>query len=139
MVSKQFGSDYLLRFDKDELLMETLLKFAKDRGIHPSWVNGLGGALWAEIGFYDLSKKQYVFQKIDKNLEIANLTGNITWTNNVPAAHLHIVVSDERLQAYGGHLKELAVAATCEVRLKTFDEAISRKHNETSGLDLIDL
>ena len=139
MTSKQFGTDYLLRFDKDELLIETLLKFVKEHGIHPAWVNGLGGALWAEIGFYHLAQKQYSFKRIDKDLEVANITGNITWVNNQPVAHLHVVVADDNFQTYAGHLKELTVAATLELRLKTFDEAISRKHDDSGGLDVLDL
>jgi len=139
MVSKQIGQDYLLRFDKDELLVATLLKFIKERGIHPSWLQGMGGALWADIGFYHLDSKQYSFKRIDKSLEIVGITGNITWLNNQPIAHLHVVVSDDNLQTYGGHLKELAVAGTCEILLKSFDQAISRRHDEATGLDLIDI
>lgn len=139
MVSKQIGSDYILRFDKDELLVSGLLKFVKDHNIRPAWVQGLGAALWAEIGFYNLDTKQYVFKKIEKNLEIGNLTGNITWLDGQPLLHLHTVLADENLQTYAGHLKELAVGGTCEIHLKTFDQAINRKQDATTGLNLLDL
>ena len=139
MIYRQFGRDFLVRFDKDELLVEGLLKFFRERAVHPSWVSGLGGALWAEIGFYNLSSKQYTFKKIDKPLEIANLTGNVTWTNNHPSAHLHVTLADEPGQIYAGHLKELTVAGTCELRLQTFDQAVSRKHDDNVGLEVFDL
>ena len=136
---RQFGTDFILRFDKGELFVENLLKFFKERSIHPAWVNGLGAALWAEVGFYNLDKQEYGFKKIETNLEIANITGNVTWTDNQPKAHLHVVLADANGQTYAGHLNELAVGGTCEIRLKTFDEALSRRHDDSSGLDILDL
>ncbi|MGZ6005145.1 MAG: PPC domain-containing DNA-binding protein [Candidatus Saccharimonadales bacterium] len=139
MVSKQLGAEYLLRFDKGELLMDGLLKFVKQHSVRPTWVQGLGAALWAEIGFYDLNSQQYQFKKLEQELEIGSLTGNITWLDGEPTAHLHVVLADSSLQAFGGHLKELAVGGTCEIYLKTFDQAIARKQDEATGLKLLDL
>src|SRR5690242_6898997 len=127
MVSKKFGNDFVLRLDKGELLVESLLKFAIENSAHPAWIQGLGAALWAEFGYYDLNSQQYQFNKIDKELEIGSLTGNISLLDNNPAAHLHIVLGDEKQQTFTGHLKELAVGGTCEIYLKTFDQAINRK------------
>lgn len=139
MVFKQFGQDFIVRLDKDELLIDSILKFIKERGIRPSWVQGLGAALWAEVGFYNLADQKYSYKKIERGLEIASLTGNITWVNNQPSAHFHVVLSDENLQTYGGHLKEAAVAGTCELFLTTFNTAISRKRSPEGGLDILDI
>lgn len=139
MTSKQFGNDFVLRFDKGELLVESLLKFAKEQAAYPAWVQGLGAALWAEIGFYDLQGQQYHFNKLAKELEIGSLTGNITLLDHQPAAHLHIVLGDDKQQTFTGHLKELEVGGTCEVYLRVLDQAIDRKQDPATGLNLLDL
>jgi predicted DNA-binding protein with PD1-like motif len=139
MVFKQINQDYLVRFDKGELLVEGLVKFIKSRAIHPSWIQGLGAALWAEVGSYNLDSQKYSFLKLDQALEIASLTGNVTWSDNEPVSHLHVVLADESLHTYAGHLKELAVGGTCEVFIHTFDQAISSKTDPHTGLKLLDL
>lgn len=139
MVSKQIGSEYILRFDKGELLIETLLKFVKGHSVRSAWVQGIGAAVWAEVGYYNLQVKKYKFNKIEKLLEIGSLIGNITWLDGQPMTHLHIVLGDEKQQAYVGHLKELAVGGTCEVYLSTFDQAINRRHDPATRLNLLDI
>lgn len=139
MKSRQIGSDYLLRFEKGELLIDNLLQFVKEKSIKAAWLQGLGAALWVEIGFYHLGSKEYTFNKIDKEVEISSLTGNIAKVDGQPFAHIHLVVSDENFQASGGHLKELAVGGTCEILLKAIDQDINRRLDDDIGLKLLDL
>ncbi len=129
----------MLRLVKDELLLASLQKFVKDRSLHPGWFEAIGAVQWAELGFYKLANKSYVWQKIGKNLEIASLTGNVTWVANEPFIHAHGVFADEQLQTYGGHLKEAMVHATCEVWMTTIDHAIGRIHSDEIGLKLLDI
>ena len=139
MKSVKSGDSFILRFDKNEELVRSLSEFVKNQGIAAGWISGLGGALWAELAFYHLDQKAYEFDRIEEPLEIANLTGNITTFNDKPFLHIHATVSDLNYHSYAGHLKELAVAATCEVKIDTLKTPISRVHNDACGLKIFDL
>lgn len=139
MVSKKNNSGYWLRLDKGEELMRTLTQFCEENNIFGGWISGLGGALWADLAFYHLEQKAYEFDRIDEPLEVTNLSGNITRVNGKPFLHVHATVSDLNYHAYAGHLKELAVAATLEVKLEVGEEPIDRVHDDSCGLKIFDL
>ena len=53
--------------------------------------------------------------------------------------HSHIVISDHKNHAYGGHFKEGVAAGTIEIVLTEIKGKISRKFNEETGLNLWDV
>lgn len=134
------GYNWLVRIEKGEKLVETLTRLVKNENIKGAWISGLGGAEWAELGFYDLPTKAYKWQKLDRPLEITNLQGNVSWDGEEPVLHIHGTFSDENLQAYGGHVKELEVAGTCEILLhKWYEQGLARSQDDETGLKLLDL
>src|SRR4029079_9246490 len=86
---------YIIRLGKGEKLIEQLTRFCEDNGIHSGFIQGLGGTLSAEIGYYVLEKKEYTFKKIEKLCEIVSLTGNVALVDQKPFLHIHTVLSDE--------------------------------------------
>lgn len=130
---------YILRFDKDEVLIAQLTKFAKDQRIKAAWFTALGAASGAELGYYNLESQQYQWHTVSKLSEITNLTGNIAWQNDQPVVHAHVTLTDETLKAYGGHIKELVVGGTCEVYLRILDKPLTRKFDKAVGLNLLAL
>lgn len=134
------GYNYLIRVDKGEQLVAALTEFAGKQNVAGGWVSGVGGALWAEVGFYNLDIKQYAWRRLDQLLEIVSLSGTLAWSNNQPVLHLHGVFSDQNMQLYGGHVKELEVGGTCEIFLHVWNKSqLSRSHSEEIGLKLLDL
>lgn len=138
MVSQKFSGGYLLRLDKGEELVRLLNQFCEDNNIFGGWISGIGGAQWADLAFYHLEQKAYEFDRIDEPLEVASLSGNVSQVNGKPFLHIHATVSDLNYHAYAGHLKELSVAATLEVRLEVSEEPIARVHNDACGLKIFD-
>ncbi|MDB5185581.1 MAG: protein of unknown function superfamily protein [Candidatus Saccharibacteria bacterium] len=140
MTSRFDGYNWIVRLSKGELLMESLDSFIKEHNIAGGWVNGLGAAVWAELGFYDLHAQQYNFKKLDQLLEITSLQGNIAWVDNKPFVHLHGTFSNAEMQGLGGHVKELEVGGTCEIYIHTWEgEPIARVLDAETGLPLLDL
>jgi len=134
------GYNWLVRLEKDELLVENIAKLVKDQKIKGAWVSGLGGAQWAELGFYNLDKQAYEWKRFDQLLEITSLQGNVAWEGEEPVIHLHGTVSDQSMQAFGGHVKELQVAGTCEILLHRLYEpdGLKRAQDPVTGLKLLD-
>lgn len=141
MVHRFDGYNYVLRLDKDELLVQTLQEFIQKNHLKAAWLSGLGGAQWVELGFYDLSTKQYRWRRFEQLLEVTALQGNIGWQGDRPALHLHGTLTDQNYQAIGGHIKELCVGGTIELFLHTIfgDKPLSREDDAKTGLKLLDL
>lgn len=121
--------------------MDGLKELVEKEPVASAWISGLGGAAWAELGFYDLSEQQYEWNMIEEPLEILNLQGNIAFdeTGN-PIFHLHGTFSRADMSALGGHIKDLEVAGTCEILVQHWgDDKIMRSHDDQVGLSLLDL
>ena len=132
-------TDVLIRLNRGESLIENLNKIAVQEKIAAAWLQGLGGALSAELGFYDLEAQEYQWQNFDDLMEITSLQGNLAWIDDQPKWHIHGTFSGHDYQAVGGHVKELVVGGTCELRLSILPDLLVRRHDEASGLDLLDL
>lgn len=120
--------------------MDSLTQLVRDEKIKGGWLNGIGGAQWAELHFYDLPAKQYHWKRIDHLLEIVSLQGNIAWQEGNPVLHIHGVFSDPEMRTYGGHVKEAEIAATCEIMIhRWYKDGLTRKFSKDVGLELIEL
>lgn len=140
MTYKFDGFNWLVRLEKGELLVENLTKLVKQEKVSGAWISGVGGAQWAELGFYDLSTKQYRWKKLAQLLEITSLQGSVAWKGDDPVLHIHGTFSDEDMQALGGHVKELEVAGTCEILLhRWYADRLERAEDPETGLKLLEL
>ncbi len=139
MVFTKVDDGYMVRLDKGELIVSTLTQFCMDKNIRSGVVSGVGGALWAELAFYDLEQRAYEYERHDELLEITNISGNISLVSDKPSAHLHATMADSNYHVYGGHLKEAATAATCEIYIRIFSKPMTRTHNEAVGLKVLDI
>lgn len=68
---------------------------------------------------------------IDKDLEIVSMTG----TFSVDGCHLHISLSDDELNTYGGHLKDgCIINTTCEVVILELENyEFTREMDDSTG------
>lgn len=130
---------YILRVDKGEKIVEVLLQFCEQNQIFGAWISGLGAISRVKLACYNLDKKKYIAKEFNGKFEIVSLVGNIGKLEKKAVAHLHMVISDAKMDTYGGHLEEATVAATCEIKIETLDVDLTRKHNPEIGLNLIEL
>lgn len=134
----QENNIYVLRFDRDEEVIEALGGFAAGKNITAGFFFGIGACDETILSFYDIDKKEYIDQNIKEHLEIANLSGNIAVLDGKTVIHSHGVFSDSTMRAYAGHVKKLVVSATCEVVLKKMDGEMKRAMNKDIGLNLLE-
>lgn len=137
MISHQTDKGYLLVLHKGEQLVAELTNFCNANKILSGWVSGMGGTTSAELGYYDLDSKQYIYQKLANLRELLSLSGNVSTAGDETILHLHAVVSGDDLTAKGGHLKELTVGGTCEVLIQPFNAELKRQVDDATGLNLI--
>ncbi len=128
---------YLLRLSKGEEIAKNLIAFCQSQNILSGFFHAIGGVSEAELGYYDLGKKEYQFKKIITTHEIVSLTGNITHVDGNPFIHMHGVLSDEQYACVGGHVKEGVVGATFEAYIVDFGKEITRALDPEIGLKLL--
>lgn len=134
------GFNYLIRLDKGEDLMATLERFVDETKLEGAWISGLGAALSATLGFYDLDKQEYHWQDFGGLREVASLSGNLAFDQQGKlVVHLHGVLSDRQFSTVGGHVKDLTAGATLELFVHRAYRPTKRLPSEALGLQVLDL
>ena len=139
MKSTELTNGYVLRLERGEELIEQLTKFIEDKEIKAGWISGIGGTTKARVGYYNLNRKKYIFRSVKDARELVSLQGNVSLISDQVALHLHGVVTDSNNKPRGGHIQELIVGGTCEVKIEVFDKPLTRSIDPEIGLPLLNL
>ena len=139
MEYKRLENKIVFRLEMGEGLMESTQRIATAENVKLASINGIGACSKIEMGYIDLSIKEYVFKTFKGNLEILQATGNITLKDGEPFPHIHISVANEDCKAFGGHLNEAIISATFEGVMQIMDHEINREFNEDLGLALMNV
>jgi len=141
MKSRKVEDGWLIRLDKDERVIETLTRFVKELHIPAGFISGMGAVTDATIGIFDREKKEYIKKYFNCDLEVGNLTANISWLeeSDEPFIHSHITLSDHSLKAITGHLFEAKVLVTLEIYIRVFNDKLIRKKDKKIGFKFWEL
>jgi predicted DNA-binding protein with PD1-like motif len=141
MQVKDVEKGFMIKLERGERVMETLTAFCASRGIAAGVLSAVGAVKNAELGYYDLAKREYFFKKFAEDREVASMSGNVALVEGKPFIHAHAVLSamTDSLDCVGAHIKEAEVAVTLEVYLTPFDTPMSREYDEATGLKLLNL
>ncbi len=126
---------FLLRLERGEEIVESIVTFLQKEKIASGILWGLGAVDYARLAHYRVEHKEYTEREFNEPLEIASLVATITQDK----IHSHVVLSDALMHTYGGHLKEAHVAATAEIVICAGKEKITRKFSEKIGLELLNI
>lgn len=133
-----YNDKYVIRIDKGEELVSTLKDFCERKHIKNGTITGIGATDKVVISIFDTKEKKYKKRTLKGTMEITSLTGNISNKDTKAHLHLHINVSNNLLQVYGGHLEECYISATCEIILEKIEGHMNRKYDPETGLDILD-
>ena len=131
-------NEYFLRLDKGEEILATIKQFCLKENIRSGFFTGIGVIDRLMLSYYDIHEKKYSDKLITKELEITNITGDVSQFLKDTIIHVHGNFSDDKYQVIGGHVKEAVVSATCEIYLRTFNSPMKRKRDEPTGLNLLE-
>lgn len=126
---------YLIRINRGEEILAELTKFCQENNIFSGSFYGLGACGEAELGHYSVETKQYSKQVFTGEFEVTNLTGIITDKK----IHVHATMADNKFQTHAGHLARMVISGACEIHLFADAEPVSRKHDEETGLELLNI
>lgn len=136
IISKN-DSSYQLRLDRGEEFVASLSQLIEKNKVPSCALTALGACDHVVLSWYNLETKQYQDKTFDENLEILNVTGNVSWFEGKLVVHAHGVFGSDKYQLIGGHIKEMRISATCEVNLQVLPDKIERAFDEETGLNLM--
>jgi uncharacterized protein len=122
----------------DEEAMAALMAFATDRQLKATQFTAIGAFSRVVVAYFDWTTKKYRNIAIDEQVEVLSLIGDISVEEGKPKVHAHVVVGKADATAHGGHLIEGHVRPTLEIVLTEAPRHLQRRHDDTSGLALID-
>lgn len=130
---------YAVILHENDKVEECLKEFAHNEKITSAQFSAIGAFKSVTVGFFDLSKKDYTPIEFDEQVEVLNMSGDITMYNHEPVVHIHVVVGKKDGTAHGGHLLTATVRPTLEIILNESPSYLSRKMDHAIGIPLIQI
>jgi uncharacterized protein len=130
---------FALVFGKDDEPKAALMRFAAENRLRGAQVTAIGAFSEVTLGFFDRKRKSYQEIPIKEQVEVLSFVGNIVEKDAEPMLHAHVVVAKADGTAHGGHFLQARVWPTLEMIASEMPVHLRRKHDDETGLALIDL
>ena len=140
MLEGKIGKMCFARFSENDDLAESIKKAAEESGVKAGALILIGALKQAVLGCY--KHGEYVNTELKGHVEIASCMGNIAHDEKGETViHAHIVVSNEKGEAFGGHLMGgCLVGPTAElVLVEATDLKLERAFDEKTKIKLLRL
>ncbi|WP_333649802.1 PPC domain-containing DNA-binding protein [Lacrimispora sp.] len=137
MEYRKFVHTFVVRLDRGDEILLSLIRLCREEGIRLASVTGLGAVDTVQLGVFDTEKKQYYSREYQGLYEIASLMGSITQKEGDPYLHLHMVIGNPHTgECHGGHLSRGVISATGELIITEIPGTVERREDEAIGLNL---
>lgn len=134
---KNYGSTIVVRLDKGDEIVKSLLEVAEKEKCAFAYVTGIGAVDDFEVGVFDLDKADYNRIGYTGNHEINALVGNLTTKDGAPYLHVHITCTGKDGTVVGGHLFRGKISLTGEIFLQVIGGSVDRKYDPSVGINKI--
>ena len=138
MEYKRFGQQIVVRLDRGEEILEQLAVVAEKEKIQLASISALGATDDFTLGVFNVAEKKYYKNHFTFPAEITALVGSLSTMDGKCYAHLHLTAADATGKAYGGHLNEARISATCEMIITLIDGHVGRSFSQEIGIPLFD-
>lgn len=137
LLNNEHPKTFAVVLDSSDEVMQCLESFAKQQNLKAAQFNAIGAFSKATLGYFDFSVKDYIKIEIDEQVEVLNITGDISLYKNETKVHAHAVVGKKDGTAHGGHLLKGIVHPTLEIILIESPSYLKREMDEDSHIPLI--
>src|SRR5512142_3201703 len=97
---------FALVLDPGENPVTVLTDFARVQRITAARVSGLGTFSRVTLGYFDVKKKNYKPIRVEQQVEVVSLVGNISVVNGEARVHAHVTIGRSTGASLAGHLLE---------------------------------
>ena len=138
MEYRKLGDAYYVRMDKEDEIIDKILKLCQKENIASCTFSGIGGCGHATIQTFLPETGTFETRKIVGLLELVSLTGNVvTDENGVLYHHTHAVFAykeGEEHRIAAGHIKDVTVSYTAEIEVRpVYGGRIGRTFDPETG------
>ncbi|WP_454045758.1 PPC domain-containing DNA-binding protein [Chryseobacterium sp. Marseille-Q8038] len=136
--AKKVDHIYIVSLDNQSNIVESLTDFIQNQNIQAGEVTGIGAVSEATLRFFNPSKKKYVDKTFKEQMEVTNISGNVSEIEGKPTLHLHITLGREDYTALAGHLLEAKIQGAAEFIFYPLNTRVVKIKNEEIGINLYD-
>jgi uncharacterized protein len=116
-----------------------LERFARQERVRAAQFSAIGAFSRAVLGYFAWDEKQYLRNRVEEQVEVASLIGDVAvGEGDEPALHIHAVLGRRNGDGVAGHLLEGTVRPTLEVVLTESPVHLRKRYDPESGLSLIE-
>ncbi len=129
---------YIVSLDNHSNIVEGLTDFIHNQNIRAGEVTGIGAVSEATLRFFNPATQQYVDKAFKEQMEVTNISGNVSEIEGKPTLHLHITLGREDYTALAGHLLEAKIQGAAEFIFYPLNTRVVKMKNEEIGINLYD-
>lgn len=126
-------------FASGDGVMPNLMRFAEEQQLTAASFTAIGAFERVTLGYFDMGRRDYTHIRLDEQVEVLTLAGNVATTKQGRKVHAHVVVGRADGTAHGGHLLDATVRPTLEVIVTESPAHLRRTSDPATGLALLDL
>jgi uncharacterized protein len=143
MRSKQVSENpktYVIVLETGDEVLASLNGFAQAEQLAASSFKAIGALSSVKLGWFNWDSKKYqIAVRLDEQVELLSLIGDIALKDNDPQIHAHLVIGRRDGTAHGGHLLSATVRPTCEIVVTESPRHLQKEIDPASGIALIRL
>src|ERR1700688_3579323 len=130
---------WALVFERGDEAIAGLTAFAREHRLAGSPLTAIGAFSDVTLGYFERTAREYRRIRLEEQVEVLSLVGDIALENGQPKVHAHVVIGRADATVRGGHLLEGHVWPTLEVILRESPHQLVRRFDPEVGIALIDL
>ncbi|WP_211229704.1 PPC domain-containing DNA-binding protein [Olivibacter sitiensis] len=136
--AKKVDSTYIVSVQDKSSILDALTDFVVTQKIQAGQITGIGAVNEATLRFFNPETKKYVDKTFQEQMEVSNLSGNISEVEGKPMLHLHITLGKSDYTALAGHLLDAKIRGAGEFFIYPLDNHVVKVKNEAVGLNFYD-
>ena len=136
--AKTVEGAYIVSIEDRASVLDALTDFINSQNIQAGQITGIGATNEATLRFFDPSSKKYVDKTFTEQMEISNLSGNISKAEGKLLLHLHITLGRKDYVALAGHLLDAKIRGAGEFFVYPINSKVVKIKNQDVGLYFYD-
>ncbi len=136
--ARKVDRTYIVSVADKSSVLDALTDFVIAQKIPAGQITGIGATNKATLRFFDPVTKKYVDKTFNEQMEISNLSGNISEVLGKPMLHLHVTLGRKDYMALAGHLLDAKIRGAGEFFVYPISSKVIKVKNEAVGLTFYD-
>ncbi|MGA8731577.1 MAG: PPC domain-containing DNA-binding protein [Terracidiphilus sp.] len=131
---------FVVVLDTGDEILSSLKSVSQAERLAGSSFKAIGALSDVEVGWFNWETRKYqTAVKLQEQVELLSLIGDIALEDGEPQVHAHLVIGRQDGSAHGGHLLRATVRPTCEIVITESPKHLQKKIDSESGIALIRL